>query len=153
MKMYRSLLLYLLVCLLLAAAKAETWYFLPNYHHNIQGIETPFEGNGWFHESVPTVLEPLWSPGGGLDDAQRHELYWHRVTFPHRGFVELMPQERVFGWYACEFDIPAELDGLDVLADLGIIDDTDETFVNGNRVGGVGTLGQSHGTAWQEDLL
>ena len=64
-----------------------------------------------------------------------------------------MPEQKVFGWYGCLFDVPEDLRGLDVQADLDIIDDTDETFVNGARIGGVGIIGQPHGTAWQTERL
>ncbi|MBR4418102.1 MAG: hypothetical protein IKS67_15085, partial [Victivallales bacterium] len=41
--------------------------------------------------------------------------------------------------------------GVDMLADLGIIDDADETFVNSHRVGGLGKV--PDGSAWQKDRL
>ncbi|MBQ7178217.1 MAG: hypothetical protein IJS08_12445, partial [Victivallales bacterium] len=62
-----------------------------------------------------------------------------------------MPGKCMFGWYGCEFEIPPELSGLDILADLGIIDDSDETFLNGTVVGCMGRV--PNGTAWQSDRL
>lgn len=41
--------------------------------------------------------------------------------------------------------------GWDVIVDLGIIDDADETFMNGTRVGGMGRV--PDGSAWQSDRL
>ena len=153
-----SAVLLVLAPLILVAAcgllhAGEDWYFLPNFRHDIRSIETPPDEPGRFHESPPAAIGPLWRPDSGLAETERQELFWHPATFPHRDFVGLMPQNGVFGWYACEFDIAEELDGLDVIADLGIIDDTDEAFVNGHRVGGVGQIGQAHSTAWQTDRL
>ncbi|MBQ7650765.1 MAG: hypothetical protein IJS15_07390 [Victivallales bacterium] len=139
--------------LLLSAATAEQWYFLPNYRHDVRGIENAFREGKGFHKRIPSGLAHLRSPDGDLTEEELQKLHWHKAAFPHRGFVETMPQENVYGWYACEFDVPKTLRGLDVLADLGIIDDTDECFVNGHPVGGVGTLGQSHPSAWRTDRL
>lgn len=85
--------------------------------------------------------------------AQRESACWHKASFPHKVFVELLPQREVLGWYGAEFDVPQHLKNMDFALDLGIIDDTDETFLNGNLIGGVGSLGVSHGSAWQTDRL
>ena len=86
-----------------------------------------------------------------MTDDERRESLWHTVAFPHRDFMRLMPEEKVFGWYGCEFDVPKSLGGMDMLADLGIIDDSDETFVNGALIGATGRV--PNGSAWQTDRL
>ena len=127
------------------------WYFLPCFDKDVRGVEIPLEGDGHFHDSLPEPVQKLLSPESGLTDAQKNELYWHEATFPHSDFARLMPKRNVFGWYGCEFDVPPELNGMDIIADLGIIDDADETFVNGSLVGRTGKI--PGGSAWQTDRL
>ena len=43
------------------------------------------------------------------------------------------------GWYRRAVEIPAELAGRDVILHLGVVDDCDETFFNGELVGRTGT--------------
>ncbi len=129
----------------------ETWRFLPCFGKDVKGIERHSVQGGHFHEVLPAKAGRLQSPDGGLDEAQRGKVRWHTVAFPHREFARLMPGRRVYGWYGCEFDVPARLSGMDVLLDLGIIDDSDETFVNGTKVGGKGRI--PDGSAWRVDRL
>lgn len=144
-------------CFVLMAAlclnSAESWRFLPNFQCDVRGIEKASRIDADFFDRLPSAADKLLSADSPLTEKQRDELYWHPARFPHRDFVNLMPDRGVYGWYGCLFDIPEDLRGLDVLADLGIIDDTDEAFVNGVRIGGVGTVGQPHGTAWQTERL
>lgn len=129
---------------------AEAWHFLPNYTHDIRGIEARPPGGTPFHSSVPEKVRRL-ADGDALPEAQKKQLYWRPAAFPHRDFVNLMPMRKVFGWYGCEFDVPRQFAGMDVLADLGLIDDSDETFVNGQPVGKSGKV--PDGYAWQADRL
>ena len=140
-----------LACLLAlrATAGVAPWYFLPNFGEDIRGVERVAAGR--FHETIPSVAERLLSPDGGLSPDQREQVRWHEATFPHRGFVDMMPQQKAFGWYAHAFGVPQQFAGMDLLLDLGIIDDADETFVNGRRVGGLGKV--PGGSAWQTDRL
>ena len=140
-----------LACLLAlrATAGVAPWYFLPNFGEDIRGVERVAAGR--FHETIPGVAERLLSPDGGLSPDQREQVRWHEAAFPHRGFVDMMPQQKAFGWYAHAFGVPQQFTGLDLLLDLGIIDDADETFVNGVRVGGLGKV--PGGSAWQADRL
>ena len=124
---------------------------MPHFQCDVRGLEQPPADHGVWPSLPPSASARLLSPSSSLTDAQRRELTWRPVAFPHRDFVRLMPQRGVFGWYACRFDVPPELEGLDVTADLGIIDDTDATFINGQLLGGVGEIGQPHGTAWCQD--
>ncbi len=134
---------------LAAALPAETWRFLPCFHKDVRGIERPPEGGARFHDCVPE--HAMTQLDGCLAEDEARQVYWHPVEFPHRDFVRLMPEERVFGWYGCEFDVPSRFAGMDALLDLGIIDDSDETFVNGVRVGAMGRV--PNGSAWQADRL
>ena len=147
---------FLLLALLLLAPHSWSgmfapWFFLPNFHHDIRGIEKlPASSIG--------VLQPpaehasgLLSFDSGLSPMEQHLVHWQEAEFPHRDFVQMMPQNDVFGWYAHVFDIPKPFRGMDLLIYLGIIDDSDETFLNGNFIGGLGKV--PNGTAWQDDRL
>ena len=129
-----------IMALVLAASvahAAEAWRFLPCFHNDVRGIEKADVGVGHFHDSLPEEARKQLE-SGVLKDDERRAFHWHAVVFPHRDFMRLMPEERVFGWYGCEFDVPNSLAGMEVLVDLGIIDDSDETFVNGARIAATG---------------
>ena len=129
----------------------EAWYFLPNYGQDVRGVETPRRGEGRFFETVPEPARRLLQPDGGLSFDRREKVAWRKAWFPHSGFARMMPEKNVFGWYGHEFGIPAGLAGLDLWLDLGIVDDADETFVNGVMVGKTGVV--PGGSVWQEDRL
>jgi len=59
--------------------------------------------------------------------------------------------DNVYGWYRRELTIPAELKGKDIFINLGKIDDADETYFNGVKVGGMGSFPPNYTTAW--DIL
>ena len=125
------------------------WYFMPCFGKDVRGVEIPSNGDGHFYDAIPEPIQKLLSPESGLTEQQRDELHWQVATFPHTDFVNLMPKNNMFGWYGCEFDVPSELNGMDLIADLGIIDDADETFVNGSLVAHTGKI--PGGSAWQSD--
>ncbi|MBO4345264.1 MAG: hypothetical protein J5833_05895, partial [Victivallales bacterium] len=146
----RRLFIMTLVLFAYVARAAEIWRFLPCFHNDVRGIEAHNVADGHFFDAIPEAARRLLE-GGALKNEERREFHWHTVAFPHRDFMRLMPEERVFGWYGCEFDVPKSLAGMDVLADLGIIDDSDETFVNGSRIAVTGQV--PNGSAWQTDRL
>ncbi|MBQ9367724.1 MAG: hypothetical protein IJT83_08080 [Victivallales bacterium] len=127
------------------------WHFLPTFQEAVRGVEAEAVGERDFFASLPTSARRLLAEGTPLTEAQRKELHWRPASFPHRDFVRLMPENKVHGWYGCLFDVPPELAGRDLLLDLGIIDDADETYLNGSRIGGTGTV--PGGSAWQSDRL
>ncbi|MBQ7650031.1 MAG: hypothetical protein IJS15_03680, partial [Victivallales bacterium] len=129
----------------------EKWYFLPCFGKDIRGVEIPQDGDGHFYESIPEPIQKLLSTDSTLTDEQKAEMRWQDATFPHDDFSRIMPDWKVFGWYGCEFDMPEPLLGLDLIADLGRIDDSDETFVNGTIVGTMGKV--PGGSAWQTDRI
>ncbi len=57
-------------------------------------------------------------------------------------------QENVYGWYRREITIPADLAGKDIYINLGKIDDADEAYFNGVKVGGMGSFPPNYITAW-----
>ena len=74
---------------------------------------------------------------------------WQTVKLPatwqeHSNYTE----ENVYGWFRRELTIPADLQGKDVFLNAGKIDDADETFFNGVKVGGLGHFPPQYVTAW-----
>ena len=57
-------------------------------------------------------------------------------------------KDNVFGWYRREVTLPADLKGKDVYINVGKIDDADETYFNGVKVGGMGSFPPHYITAW-----
>ncbi|MBN1408952.1 MAG: DUF4982 domain-containing protein [Calditrichaceae bacterium] len=56
--------------------------------------------------------------------------------------------DNVYGWYRRELTIPASLKGQDIYLNLGKIDDADETYFNGVKVGGMGSFPPNYTSAW-----
>jgi len=74
---------------------------------------------------------------------------WEKVALPatwerHSGYTN----DNAFGWYRRRIDIPVEFKGQDVDLLLGYIDDADETFLNGERIGGTGSMPPEYQSAW-----
>ena len=56
-----------------------------------------------------------------------------------------------FAWYRVAVNVPESWNGEPLQLDLGRIDDADETFFNGTRIGGMGGLRAGGGTAWNQE--
>ncbi len=74
---------------------------------------------------------------------------WQTVALPssweqHSDYTE----DNVYGWYRRDLTIPAALEGRDILIDVGRIDDADETYFNGVKVGGMGRMPPAYISAW-----
>ncbi|MBQ7651489.1 MAG: hypothetical protein IJS15_11050, partial [Victivallales bacterium] len=148
-RLYKGTLSLMLLFALRMQADGQ-WFFLPNFTHDVRGLEARPEQGAHFYSSVPESMKPLIE-SEKLSERQKKALHWHPATFPHRDFVDIMPMRKVFGWYGREFDLPEKFAGMDVLADLGVIDDSDETFVNGQLFGKTGKV--PDGSAWQSERL
>ena len=75
---------------------------------------------------------------------------WTGVSFPH-SFDKVQPKDNVYGWYVCVLDVPAALTGYDLVLYLGVIDDADATYFNGQCVGAMGSMTDSRASAWNLD--
>lgn len=87
--------------------------------------------------------DPAWKEPA-LDDAA-----WQEVALPaawedHSGHA----QDNVHGWFRRRIAIPADLRGKEFALDLGKIDDVDETFLNGVKIGGTGAFPPAYTSAW-----
>ncbi len=87
--------------------------------------------------------DPTWKEPGFDDSA------WQTVQLPTHWSTHVPGDiTQRFGWYRRRIDVPAALRGKDILLLLGKIDDADETFVNGVKVGGEGKFPPHYVTAW-----
>jgi beta-galactosidase len=59
--------------------------------------------------------------------------------------------DNAYGWFRRRIAVPAGLKGKDFDLLLGRIDDADETWFNGQRIGGTGTFPPNFATAWNVD--
>ena len=90
--------------------------------------------------------DPEWkSPG--LKDGD-----WEEVTLPdnwehHSNYTE----DNVYGWFRRHLILPRDCEGKEVDLLLGKIDDVDETYLNGVRIGGMGTFPPQYKTAWDQE--
>ncbi|MEO7101130.1 MAG: glycoside hydrolase family 2 TIM barrel-domain containing protein [Luteolibacter sp.] len=87
--------------------------------------------------------DPAWKERE-LDDGK-----WQNVTLPdnwehHSNYTE----NNAYGWFRRRIEIPADCKGKDFDLLLGCIDDVDETFLNGKRIGGTGSFPPDFNTAW-----
>ncbi|WP_458210888.1 beta-galactosidase small subunit-related protein [Haladaptatus sp. NG-SE-30] len=100
------------------------------------------EGEWLFHRGD----DSSWK-AGSLDDSG-----WETVTLPanwedHSGFTE----NQVYGWYRKHFTVPEEWEGHTLEIPVGKIDDVDETFLNGTKIGQTGTFPENgYETAWSQ---
>jgi len=101
-----SLCALILLCLCIHPSSAS-WLFHPT------GTDAATDLSG------PTVVDTQWLP----------------VTLPHRDWDDIQGSNNVYGWYRCRFTLPEACAASDLILKLGIVDDTDWTFVNGTQIG------------------
>ena len=112
----------------------------------------PASPESYEHCFLP-VVQATWRFKRGDDanwkDPNLDESDWETVNLPdcwehHSNYTD----DNVFGWYRRRVDIPAAYKGQDVIFLLGKVDDVDEAFVNGVRIGGSGTFPPHYQTAY-----
>ena len=82
----------------------------------------------------------------GFDDSA-----WQDITVPGDGTP--FADYDGFGWYRLTFTLPAGAEGTNLVASLGFLDDVDEAFLNGQRIGGSGTMPPAASSQWFEKRL
>ena len=141
----------------------------------IAGAERPeYNDASWLHVNVPhdwsieglaptttkvddaseiPVVKGEWRFNKGDDlrwkDPEWNDVSWQSVKLPstweeHSNYTE----DNVFGWFRRQLTIPADLQGKDIFINLGKIDDADETYFNGVKVGGLGQFPPHYVSAW-----
>jgi beta-galactosidase len=88
--------------------------------------------------------DPAWKDPA-LDDSS-----WAEVQLPANWESYGNPNDPAFGWYRRRIAIPEEMKSKDILLVVGKVDDVDETFVNGQKVGGLGSLPPRYRSAWDQ---
>jgi beta-galactosidase len=86
---------------------------------------------------------PAWK------DPKLNDSNWQKVVLPdiweqhsrHTG-------SNVYGWFRRRIQIPAECKGGDFILLMGRVDDVDEAWLNGQRIGGTGSFPPNYQTAW-----
>jgi hypothetical protein len=73
---------------------------------------------------------------------------WSEVMVPSGWFKLGSNQERAVGWYRVKVSVPANLMNKDLVLFGGMIDDADETYLNGRLLGSTGKFPPNDQTAW-----
>lgn len=110
------------------------------------GTQAPQSGSGWFFRA--TGGDPSDQLAGTSFPLQGKA--WAPVSLPHC-FDRIQPANDVYAWYVRELRLPATYRGLDLIVDLGIIDDADRTLFNGQEVGRMGNFRDKSQSAWNRD--
>lgn len=105
-------------------------------------VSVDLEGDEW---RFTLGDDPSWSEPG-LDDSG-----WEQVSVPNDGAA--FADYDGFGWYRLTFDLPVEAAGTNLVASLGFIDDVDEAWLNGEKIGGSGTMPPAADSQWFERRL
>ena len=140
------------------------------------GAEAPgFDDSGWRLLDVPhdwsiedlppleecataqlPVVKGEWRFHKGDEIAWKERAFddqhWQTVSLPamweqHSDYKE----DNVYGWYRRRIEIPADCKGKDLNLLLGRIDDVDEAFLNGERIGGMGSFPPNFETTWESE--
>ena len=142
---------------------------------DVPGAETPEHDDSdwsrlhlphdWSIEDLParsdrtptlSAVEGEWRFHRGDDMKWKERAFddrgWEQVSLPenwedHSGYHDRYS----YGWYRRQLDIPEEYAGQDLILLLGRIDDADETYLNGVKIGGTGSIPPNFQTAWDVD--
>jgi LPXTG-motif cell wall-anchored protein len=128
-------------------------------------LATVLVGSGFVAGGAPAVAAPdnsvsidlagSWQFTKGDDLAYADPAFddsaWTSIQVPGEGtpFVDYDG----FAWYRLTFDLPGEAQGANLVASLGFLDDVDEAYLNGVRIGGSGTLPPNAKSQWFEKRL
>ena len=91
--------------------------------------------------------DPDWSDPG-FDDSS-----WEQVKVPQEGGQPYFANNDGYAWFRLEFNLPANAKGTPLVASLGGIDDADQTFLNGVKIGSTGSMPPNEDSQWFEQRL
>lgn len=117
----------------------------------------------WSIEDLPPLNAPAapaislapgaWRFSPGDDPARKEPGFddtgWKELTLPVRWSQHGDQKPHSYGWYRRRFVVPQFARGKDVLLLIGKVDDVDETYVNGVKVGGMGSFPPAYASAWE----
>jgi sialate O-acetylesterase len=75
---------------------------------------------------------------------------WETITVPGSWENEGFPGYDGYAWYRKHFVFPEDMNTSHLYLKLGKIDDVDEVYLNGQRIGGMGEFPPQYKTAWDE---
>jgi enterochelin esterase-like enzyme len=105
--------------------------------------------------SVSLDLEGTWKFATGDDPSYADPAFddsaWQDIQVPGDGAP--FADYDGFGWFRLDFTLPAGAEGTNLVASLGFLDDVDEAFLNGTRIGGSGTMPPAASSQWFEKRL
>lgn len=78
---------------------------------------------------------------------------WTKIWVPENWEEEGFPGYDGYAWYRIHFRIPKTLQDESLYIKLGRIDDVDETFLNGKRIGQTGSFEPNYETKYNEERL
>ena len=119
----------------------------------------------WSIEDLPPLEKPsvpeLVLAAGSWRFRAGDDAAWKAREFDDRGWQAVnlpdtwerhsnLTADNAFGWFRRLIEIPAECRGRDFDLLLGRIDDADETWLNGVRIGGTGSFPPDFQSAWGE---
>ncbi|MFC1569586.1 beta galactosidase jelly roll domain-containing protein [bacterium] len=93
---------------------------------------------------------PEWADPNYIDNA------WETMRVPSNWENQDYPYHDGYGWYRKHFSVSDTLNAYRLILVLGLIDDADEVYFNGTRIGRTGSFpaegqGSFYGNSWQED--
>ena len=130
----------------------------PNFNDNSwRRVQLPHD---WSIEDLPpaalqlTLSDNKWRFHTGDDAAWKAPNYddsaWTLFASPatYQELPDFAPNS--YGWYRRKISVPADLRGKAVELIVGKVDDVDETFINGVKVGATGTVAPDYRGAYNE---
>ncbi|WP_434995717.1 alpha/beta hydrolase-fold protein [Arthrobacter sp. Ld5] len=78
---------------------------------------------------------------------------WTSLQVPETDGAPQFADYDGFGWYRLTFDLPDDAEGQNLVASLGFLDDADEAFLNGVRIGSSGSMPPDAQSQWFEQRL
>lgn len=78
---------------------------------------------------------------------------WESIEVPDEWEDQGFPGYDGYAWYRIHVQIPQKLAGRQLYLRLGRVDDVDETFFNGQRIGGLGSFPPTYKTAWDSERV
>lgn len=82
-----------------------------------------------------------------------NDKHWSTVAVPGSWETQTAPDHDGTAWYRTEFTVPPALQRGDVVLALGLIDDVDSTWLNGEPLGGMGTVSPVFEPAWNKQRV
>ncbi len=102
-------------------------------------------------------LEGEWRFAKGDDPAWAEPSFddtsWRPMNVPDQWSGGGLRQYDGFGWYRKSFRLAEPLGERPVFLKLGRVDDVEEVFLNGRRVGGLGSFPPNYRTAWDRNRI